>query len=246
MTKFYDTNALLLKMESLFDEHFALSSVSLSELESIKTSTKKDADVKYSAQKLLRLLDEHRDCYDVHIFKRSMLQPIFDKDLIVDNDTKILATAFDYDNTCHPDDTVFVTNDLWLKTVANLFFGEDSIESVPIDCDTYTGFKEVYLNDEQMAKFYSDNTFNMFDLHINEYLIIHDLNGQIVDKVCWTGAEHRSIGYYTFGSKWLGNVKPMKGDIYQALAADSLVKNKITMLRARQVPAKLFYLQPIY
>ena len=38
MVKFYDTNALLLKMEGLFDEFFAISSVSLSELEKIKTS----------------------------------------------------------------------------------------------------------------------------------------------------------------------------------------------------------------
>ena len=28
-----------------------------------------------------------------------------------------------------------------------------------------------------------------------------------------------------------GNVKPMKGDMYQALAADSFIKNKITMIK---------------
>ena len=48
MVKFYDTNALLLKMESLFEEHFAISSVSLSELEKIKTSAGKDQNIKYS------------------------------------------------------------------------------------------------------------------------------------------------------------------------------------------------------
>ena len=44
MVKFYDTNALLLKMESLFEEHFAISSVSLSELEKIKTSAGKSGE----------------------------------------------------------------------------------------------------------------------------------------------------------------------------------------------------------
>ena len=48
----------------------------------------------------------------------------------VNNDLRILACAFDYDYYQHPDETIFVTNDLALKAIANCFFGEDSIESV--------------------------------------------------------------------------------------------------------------------
>ena len=147
MVKFYDTNALLLKMESLFEEHFAISSVSLSELEKIKTSAGKDQNIKYSARRLLHLLDIHKGSYDVHIFNNNMLTPIANKALPFNDDLRILATAIDYDNTCHPDDTVFVTNDLGLKNIANLFFGEDSIESVSEDLDPYTGYADVTLND---------------------------------------------------------------------------------------------------
>ena len=231
MVKFYDTNALLLKMEDLFEEHFAISSVSLSELEKIKTSAGKDQNIKYSARRLLHLLDIHRGSYDVHIFNNNMLTPIANKALPLNDDLKILATAIDYDNTCHPDDTVFVTNDLSLKNIANLFFGEDSIESVSEDLDPYTGYADVTLNDEQMEEFYSNLNKNIFNLYTNQYLIVRDKDGQIVDKVCWTGEGYRPIGYYNFNSEQFGDIKPMRGDVYQALVADSLVKNKITMIK---------------
>lgn len=217
-------------MENLFKDRFALSSISLQELESIKTSNK-GIEIKQSAQKLLRLLDQNYGKYDVHVFKNSMLKPIEEKDLFINNDMKILACALDYDSSMHPDETIFVTNDLALKNIANLFFGEDSIISVKSYVDTYCGYTEEIMNDEEMAFFYSNLSGNIYNLHTNEYLIIRDRNGQPVDKLCWTGSEHRQIGYYNFDSTWLGNIKPIKGDIYQAIAVDSLVKNKITMLR---------------
>ena len=231
MVKFYDTNALLLKMEGLFDEFFAISSVSLSELEKIKTSAGKDPNIKYSARRLLHLLDTHRGSYDVHIFTNNMLRPIADKALPFNDDLRILATAIDYDNTRHPDETIFVTNDLSLKNIANLFFGEDSIESVSEDLDPYKGFADIVLNDEQMTELYSNLNNNMFNLNVNQYLIVRDSSGQVVDKLCWTGEGHRPIGYYNFNSEQFGDIKPKKGDVYQALVADSLVKNKITMIK---------------
>lgn len=216
MVKFYDTNALLLKMEGLFseEEFFAISSISLAELEKIKTAAGKDQNIKYSARRLLHLLDEHKDSYDVHIFTNDMLVPIAERALPLNDDMKILATALNYDKTRHPDDTVFVTNDLCLKNIANLFFGDDSIESVSEDLDLYQGFAEVTLNDEQMTDFYSNLGRNTFNLYINQYLIIHDKDGAIVDKLCWTGEGYRQIGYYNFNSEQFGEIKPKRGDIY--------------------------------
>ena len=130
--KFYDTCSLLLKANNLFDtnEHFAISSITLEELELIKDSNNKDNEIKYAARRLLHTLDEHHSCYDIHIFTEDMLTPIKDKSLSITNDTKILATAIDYDNKVHPDEVIFVTNDLSLKAIANLFFGDGCIESV--------------------------------------------------------------------------------------------------------------------
>ena len=238
--KFYDTCSLLLKANNLFDtnEKFAISSITLEELENIKTSSVKDPDVKYAARKLLHALDEHYGEYDVHIFKESMLNPIKEKDLTITNDTRILATAFDYDNNVHPDEVIFVTNDLALKNIANLFFGDGCIESVNEDFDDeYCGYKEIKFNtDEELEFFYSNykkgnSQFLPKDkqLMINEYLIMRDKNNEIIDRLVWTGENFRNINFITFESRHFGKIKPL--DIHQQLAADSFCHNQITLIK---------------
>ena len=77
MVKFYDTSSLLKIGDKLFDEgRFVISSITLDELENIKTSSNKDADVKYSARKLLREMDEHMNDFDIVMFSDKMLKPI--------------------------------------------------------------------------------------------------------------------------------------------------------------------------
>ena len=128
--KFYDTCSLLLKGHHLFDndnERVAISSITLQELEDIKSSGRKDESIKFAARQILNILNSRKD-YDIHIFKPNMLEKF--EQFEPTNDIKILATAFDYDCNVHPDETVFVSNDLTLKAIANLYFGEDSIESV--------------------------------------------------------------------------------------------------------------------
>ena len=233
--KFYDTCSLLIKADSLFKDEqdtIVISSISLEELENIKTSGSKDEDTKMRARHLLRVLDENPDKYEIWIFKEPMLKPIEEKGFSISNDMRILATAIDYDNTQHPDETVFITNDLLLKHIANLFFGEDSIGSVEEEIhDGYTGFKEVYLSDEQMAQFYQNINQNTFDLYTNQYLFIYNQQKQLVDTVCWDGETHRTVIYHSFKSEWFGDVKPYKHDIYQTILADSLANNQITMVK---------------
>ena len=229
--KFYDTCSLLLKADTLFDtnERFAISSVTLEELEHIKTSATKDVDIKCATRRLLHLLDEHENEYDVHIFKQSMLQPIIEKDLPITNDMKILATAIDYDNNVHPDEVIFVTNDLSLKQIANLFFGDGVIESVPEDDDTYTGYLDFKLNDKQMEQFYSNQHDNIFNALINQYIIIRDKDNNVVDKKVWTEDGYRAISYEIFDSKHFGKIKPI--DLQQQLVADSFTHNSITLIK---------------
>ena len=232
--KFYDTSSLLLKADNLFEDEarFAISSITLNELENIKTSTHKDQETKYAARHILRLLDEHRGEYDIQIYRTDYLDPIERQDLDITNDMKILACALAYDRECHPDETIFVTNDMALKTIANLFFGNDSIESVDEEeSDEYTGYKELYLSEEEMIQFYQNYNENLYDLKINEYVLIHDSEGKIVERLCWTNDGYRHLDYTTFSSKYFGEIKPIKGDVYQSLAADSLANNKITMLK---------------
>ena len=244
--KFYDTCSLLLKANSLFDDEnvkVIISSITLQELEDIKTANNKDAEVKYSARKILNILNEHPGAYEISIYKDSMLEPIVSKGFDhINNDLRILACAFNYDYYIHPDETVFVTNDLALKAIANCFFGEDSIESVNEEkLDQYTGYKEIVIDDEaSLAFLYQHPDTNHFNLFINQYLIIKDCGGVILDRLCWTGETHRRLNYKDFYSSYFGKVRPYKGDTYQMLLADSLSNNQITMVKGPAGSGKTF------
>ena len=226
--KFFDTSALLyINEEELLkeDSKIVISTITLQELEALKLK-----DI-YLARQVLRLLDTHEDKYEVYMYKLDMLIEIYDARFEVTNDTRILATAIAYDKEVHPDEVVFVTNDRALKHIANVFFGADSVISYTQQCDDYCGYKKVYLNDEELSDFYQNINYNHFNLYINQYLIIEDAKGQLIDKLCWDGHTHRALSYNIFDSKQLGKVKPIKGDAQQIFAADSLVHNQITMLR---------------
>lgn len=229
MTKFYDTSSLLLKANNLFDnnERFAISSITLEELEHIKTATNKDADIKYSAYKLTQILHKHIGEYDVEIYSDNLKDPIVSTGIYLNNDAKILACALNYEKA--KGQIIFITNDICLKHLANLFF--INVSSISEDLDKYTGFQDITMSNEELDNFYTHLNSNLYDLHINEYLIVRNCEGNIVDRLCWNGITHRHIDYKTFSSRWFGDVKPMKGDVYQAFLADSLTNNKITLVR---------------
>ena len=227
--KFYDTSSLLLiSKEELFSEKFIISSIVLQELEHIKTSYNKDQEVKAQARYVTRLLERYPDKYEVAVYKRhkGLLALLYD--LPLTNDIKILLTAKKYKNTI-----TFVTNDLCLKNLAK-FFLNCPITSVEEKFDNYTGYKELYLNEKQIADLYSDLTKNNYKLLPNEYVIIYDkTTKEEIDKMCWTGTEYRRLKYGDFTSTYFGNIKPLKGDSYQFLLADSFLTNKLTLVKGR-------------
>ena len=98
MIKFYDTSSLLLKADTLFEtnERFAISSITLEELEHIKTAANKDANVKFAARRVVRTLDSHINEYDVEIYSESKDKPLNKAGIFINNDAKILACALSY------------------------------------------------------------------------------------------------------------------------------------------------------
>lgn len=231
--KFYDTCSLLLAGEKLFEseEKFVISSITLKELERIKTSANKDEDIKHSARLLLHLLEQHPDSYTTIIHKIEYEQEIEDESLDITDDTRILSDAIACNDREYTDRIIFVTNDLSLKKIANLFFGNSMIESIPEDNDNYCGYKEITADEKTLCDFYQDTTYNHFNLMIGEYLILKDITGEIVDTRVWTGSDHRYLKYGSFDSTWFGKIKPYKKDIYQKLLFDSLMNNRITMIK---------------
>lgn len=227
--RFYDTSSLLVAGESLLQEDkFLISSETLNELEKIKSSSSKDPETKYSARHILRLLNDYPDKYEVTIHRENSNDFITSKDLVLNTDTKILSDAIHCNNICYPDEVVFVTNDLALKNIANIFFGNGMIQSVPEYIDNYTGYKEVIADGNSLEQFYNNQSVNLFNLEIGEYLILKNQEGKIVDLRVWNGDNYRFLNADCFTSKWFGKIGPK--DVLQKCAIDSFRNNQLTYI----------------
>lgn len=234
MNKFYDTCSLILNKDNLFNtkERFIISSITLDELENLKSSSKTDLDNKIAVRHLLHQLDEHIGDYEVCPFKEAMLNPIHEEDLSVNNDMKILATAIFYSNNINSD-IIFITNDLSLKIIARLFFDDSQIESIYIE-DKYKGYTiKQFDNEQEMEYFYSNYLSSPVyeEIQINEYLILKNPEGEIIDRLVRTDDGYRNVSFETFDSKQFGRIRPM--DVQQQMAADSFTHNKLTMIRGK-------------
>lgn len=225
---FYDTNALLELQDKILESNFILSSVSLYELEHIKVSKNKDEETKYKARKVIHILDDNQDKYTTVIptIKTTKILNKFGVENTPDN--LIIASAYEYNQK---DKIIFKSNDICCKVIAKSIFGLEVKNAKDTDEVDYAGFKVIIMNEPEMASFYEHLNENKYDLLINEYLIIKDTDGKIVDKFRWNGEEYLNVKFSTIKSEYFGTVKPYNGDVYQQCALNSMSYNKITMLK---------------
>lgn len=235
MTKFYDTCSLLNSYKSIFGkgEQFFYSSITVTELEDIKTSGKKDEATKYSARQLSNLLKKFPSLAVPVLYTEEIGELIEPYKFYMNNDARIIATAL-YLNSVKKEDLEFVTDDINCELMANLV--GLNVQPLKVESDKYTGYKEVVMDEDELILFYSctmQSGGNPYDLLTNEYLIIKNENGEIVDFYKWTGTEYEDINKkkFCFESQFFGDVKPLKGDVYQRIAMDMLMNNKISVLR---------------
>lgn len=235
MTYFYDTCALLNKQSAVLNSYFYISNVTLKELENIKTSSIKDELSKYNARKVIKLLDENEDKYSIIDYDQKWDIELSRYTVLTDNnDSKIILCAL---NAKVPD-LVFCTDDLCCKRLAKSLGLQ--VEYLKDKTDDYKGYRELILNEDEMANFYqyrSDQS-KIYKLLENEYVIIKDTDGNIVDKLKSVNGELVEVGFPKFESKLLGTIKPK--DAYQMIAMDSLKSNKITMLSGPAGTGKSF------
>lgn len=169
---FFDTNAILELQDKMFEYDFCISSISLQEMENIKTSGRKDEETKYKARKALHLLDENKDKYEVVIYTIAMENYIIEKQLEVTPDTKIIAScAFSRGLLPQDTDFIFVTNDIACKMIASKIFGLE-VESVGEKENIYKGYRILKGNTNQINNL-MDN-MDLSDWNTNEYLIIQN------------------------------------------------------------------------
>ena len=229
--KFYDTCSLLAEIDNddLFAERFYISSISLHELENIKTSKNKTEDVRYKARKLSHLLDEHYNDYDVVVYNFEISDYIVGTlglDVTIP-DNQIVGTA---KYMSEKEDVVFITNDIGLKNIAR-YLGLEVCSVENNNLDEYKGFVEKSLSEEDMAYFYEHNSENIFGLFINQYLILKDEKDEIVDTYRWNGTQHEPLFKRNIQSLYFDKLKSK--DIYQSCAIDSLMNCTITAITGK-------------
>lgn len=167
--KFYDTNALLELQEEVLGEKFAISSVTLEELENIKTVKNKTEEIRYKARKIVHILDENRDKYEVVVYNKKIEQDIINLGLEINNDNKICACA----QYCHDNDIIFVTNDLCCRVIATDVFKLNVEKAKSNDYDMYKGYKLLFGNTAEINEHLYDKDY-MNTFVTNEYLLIYN------------------------------------------------------------------------
>lgn len=236
MIKFYDTCALLNNIEVFkSDENFIISSITLKELENIKSSHTKDEETKYKARRLIHLLSENRDKYTVCLYDSRWDTEIEGRNWILNDDSRIIWSAYKTYFEKTEEDLVFITEDLLCAEMARNHTTMNVEYAATKIFDEYCGYIIIETTEAEMANFYSDilpNNTNVYNLLENQYLLIIDSsNNIIVDKYKWTKEGYVKVNYLKFESRMFGKVGPKDGDDYQQLALDSLKSNQITMIR---------------
>ena len=168
--KFYDTNALLELQEEVLVEDFAISSVTLEELENIKTNKNKTEETRYKARKIVHILDENYGKYEVVIYTEKIAQKLNMYAIEITNDVKICACAKEL---CHDNDIIFVTNDLCCRLIAEEIFGLKVAKAISGDGNMYKGYKLLMGNTAEINEHLYDKEY-MNKFVTNEYLLIYN------------------------------------------------------------------------
>lgn len=222
--KFYDTCALLNLRERAFEESFYISSVTLTELEDIKTSAKKDEETKWKARQVVKLLSNN-NCYKIYIPHKEEHDLITELGLEITNDTLIIASACAVYRSMN--DIVFVTDDLLCYEFAKDVFGIPVSKSKLPDVEKYTGYLEVMDTDDRFPFVYENPSANVFDALQNQYIVVRNKDGEVVDRLKWNGEEYKPIAYKTIKNSFLGKIKP-RNDL-QMCVFDMLQNEDITI-----------------
>ena len=92
----------------------------------------------------------------------------------------------------------------------------------------YKGYIEYTFPTEQdMAQFYEKINENSLDLKVNQYALLYSPDGNLVDRVKWTGEKYVAVSFRNINNDFVGKVKPR--NIQQELAFDMLQNDDITI-----------------
>lgn len=223
---FCDTNILLNPNFNYSDyKKIFISIVSIEEMDGLKNNDK----VGYLARHAINKIESADNIEIVFNIKSDIFIPYLDHK----NDNVILGMVLEkYQNE---PDIQFLCDDYGLVIKAKGLGIPCKKFEFENNIDIYKGYKEVILNDEELAEFYQ-NPENKWDCLINEFLLIRDNKGEIIDKRKWTEKGFKTVGTRPFKSIYFPDFKPR--DEYQMFAMDSLVNDDLTLLFGKAGTAK--------
>jgi PhoH-like ATPase len=149
------------------------------------------------------------------------------------NDNILLSFSKDKQSSNSDDFYFLYTNDLLMQMKAKflgiIYKGYDGVGFGKKSESNYTGYKEIVLDDDELAKFYEKHE-NNFSVMNNQYLVIKNENNEIVDKYKYTSDNgFKKVKYNTIDSRYVGKVKPrnLQQELYLDMLNDKNTKVKV-------------------
>lgn len=91
----------------------------------------------------------------------------------------------------------------------------------------YKGYIEVNQNDERYNNLYNDTKINAYDCLINQYVLVKDDDGNVIDRLKWDGKEYKRLSYKQINNNYTGKIKPVNPQ--QEIAFDMLQDKDTTI-----------------
>lgn len=221
---FLDTSAVLHGGLKKY-QHAFISPITLTELENIKTSNKKDDQIKYLAREAIRTITTNSVSYEIQsqkLINKLLKQFDFLSDI---NDHRILCEA-ELLGRKHGEMVLFLTSDasqyLFATQMPHLY-AQLLNESI-IEKEEYNGWSKHFLSEKQLERLYSEPNSNILNIKTNEFAEIYH-GEELRDIVFWDGNEYRNLKYKDFVAPTGERISPR--NIEQKMYLDLLQNDNI-------------------
>ena len=94
----------------------------------------------------------------------------------------------------------------------------------------YKGYIELELDDEKLASFYNNKELyaELYNLKENQYLLVKDSTGEVVDKYCYQDGQLRQVMFHKLGGTFTGAIKPRNP---QQICLFDMLKDKTSKIK---------------
>lgn len=228
-----DTSALL--HQKLEADNIAISPLTLSELEHIKT-TEKNETLRYKAREIIREIIDENKFIPVLVNNKKIDKALGKYTFLSDiNDHRIILAA-EITAKEQGQNIVFFTSDanqyVFALEMPHLFAAYTP--NIRKDNDEWCGWGKYFPDEENMAMLYSDPKINILKCKTNEFAEIYE-GKDLKDILFWTGNEYRPLKYKELHSDFLNQtIKPL--NLEQKMAFDLLQNPNIPVKLLSGVP----------